>query len=166
MSKIRASLKSKGGGSKGGGGSGSNLAARAGADLEKEKKEKKKKEKEKRVWAGENAKGKTDGLDFSEGKPSDKEGNAEVVERVDISAPSRVDAEEDEEYVEEEEEEEVEIPSGRRPPADARRAAGRRSRIRFSRLCSRTRWCAGWWAKPRWTGTTSCPCWRSSRPTS
>ena len=53
MSKIRASLKSKGGGSKGGGGSGSNLAARAGADLD-EKKEKKKKEKEKRVWAGEN----------------------------------------------------------------------------------------------------------------
>ena len=109
MSKIRASLKSKGGGSKGGGGSGSNLAARAGADLEKEKKEKKekkKKEKEKRVWAGENAKGKTDGLDFSEGKPSDKEGNAEVVERVDISAPSRVDAEEDEEYSSEEEEEE------------------------------------------------------------
>ena len=76
------------------------------ADLEKEKKEKKKKEKEKRVWAGENAKGKTDGLDFSEGKPSDKEGNAEVVERVDISAPSRVDAEEDEEYSSEEEEEE------------------------------------------------------------
>lgn len=105
MSKIRASLKSKGGGSKGGGGSGSNLAARAGADREDEKKEKKKKEKEKRVWAGENAKGKTDGLDFSEGKPSDKEGNAEV-ERVDISAPSRVDAEEDEEYSSEEEEEE------------------------------------------------------------
>ena len=107
MSKIRASLKSKGGGSKGGGGSGSNLAARAGADLD-EKKEKKKKEKEKRVWAGENAKGKTDGLDFSEGKPSDKEGNAEV-ERVDISAPSRVDAEEDEEYSSEEEEEEEEV---------------------------------------------------------
>ena len=107
MSKIRASLKSKGGGSKGGGGSGSNLAARAGADREDEKKEKKKKEKEKRVWAGENAKGKTDGLDFSEGKPSDKEGNAEV-ERVDISAPSRVDAEEDEEYSSEEEEEEEE----------------------------------------------------------
>ena len=106
MSKIRASLKSKGGGSKGGGGSGSNLAAQArGADREDEKKEKKKKEKEKRVWAGENAKGKTDGLDFSEGKPSDKEGNAEV-ERVDISAPSRVDAEEDEEYSSEEEEEE------------------------------------------------------------
>jgi len=108
MSKIRASLKSKGGGSKGGGGSGSNLAARAGADREDEKKEKKKKEKEKRVWAGENAKGKTDGLDFSEGKPSDKEGNAEV-ERVDISAPSRVDAEEDEEYSSEEEEEEEEV---------------------------------------------------------
>ena len=108
MSKIRASLKSKGGGSKGGGGSGSNLAARAGnSDLD-EKKEKKKKEKEKRVWAGENAKGKTDGLDFSEGKPSDKEGNAEV-ERVDISAPSRVDAEEDEEYSSEEEEEEEEV---------------------------------------------------------
>ena len=110
MSKIRASLKSKGGGSKGGGGSGSNLAATArfaGADREDEKKEKKKKEKEKRVWAGENAKGKTDGLDFSEGKPSDKEGNAEV-ERVDISAPSRVDAEEDEEYSSEEEEEEEE----------------------------------------------------------
>ena len=111
MSKIRASLKSKGGGSKGGGGSGSNLAATArfaGADREDEKKEKKKKEKEKRVWAGENAKGKTDGLDFSEGKPSDKEGNAEV-ERVDISAPSRVDAEEDEEYSSEEEEEEEEV---------------------------------------------------------
>ena len=108
MSKIRASLKSKGGGSKGGGGSGSNLAARAGADREDEKKEKKKKEKEKRVWAGENAKGKTDGLDFSEGKPSDKEGNAEV-ERVDISAPSRVDADEDEEYSSEEEEEEEEV---------------------------------------------------------
>jgi len=109
MSKIRASLKSKGGGSKGGGGSGSNLAAQArGADREDEKKEKKKKEKEKRVWAGENAKGKTDGLDFSEGKPSDKEGNAEV-ERVDISAPSRVDAEEDEEYSSEEEEEEEEV---------------------------------------------------------
>ena len=119
MSKIRASLKSKGGGSKGGGGSGSNLAARGstGADLD-EKKEKKKKEKEKRVWAGENAKGKTDGLDFSEGKPSDKEGNAEV-ERVDISAPSRVDAEEDEEYSSEEEEEDAAATSSseRRSPS-------------------------------------------------
>lgn len=133
MSKIRASLKSKGGGSKGGGGSGSNLAARAGADREDEKKEKKKKEKEKRVWAGENAKGKTDGLDFSEGKPSDKEGNAEV-ERVDISAPSRVDAEEDEEYSSEEEEEEEEVGGGRSEalggPSSCAAGRGRRGSAR------------------------------------
>ena len=60
-----------------------------------------KKTKEKRVWAGENAKGKADGLDFSEGKPPE----VEDVERVDISAPSRVDEDEDEVYSSDEDEE-------------------------------------------------------------
>ena len=106
MSKIRASLKSRSGGNKG---SGSNLASR-GEDDEKKKgdddeKRPKKKEKTKRVWAGENAKGKTEGLDFSEGKPPDA--GDEEVERVDISKPSRVDAEEEEEYSSEEEEEDA-----------------------------------------------------------
>ena len=105
MSKIRASLKSRSGGNKG---SGSNLASRGEDDEKKkgddEEKRPKKKEKTKRVWAGENAKGKTEGLDFSEGKPPGA--GDEEVERVDISKPSRVDAEEEEEYSSEEEEEE------------------------------------------------------------
>ena len=107
MSKIRASLKSRSGGNKG---SGSNLASRGEDDEKKkgddEEKRPKKKEKTKRVWAGENAKGKTEGLDFSEGKPPGA--GDEEVERVDISKPSRVDAEEEEEYSSEEEEEEEE----------------------------------------------------------
>jgi signal recognition particle receptor subunit alpha len=118
MSKIRASLKSRSGGNKG---SGSNLASR-GEDDEKKKgdddeKRPKKKEKTKRVWAGENAKGKTEGLDFSEGKPPGA--GDEEVERVDISKPSRVDAEEEEEYSSEEEEEDAAATSSseRRSPS-------------------------------------------------
>ena len=99
MSKIRASLKSKGGGHKGGGGP---VAAKAEDDAAPPRP--KKKEKEKRVWAGENAKGKTEGLDFSEGTPPGAD-DSELDEtmRVDISKPSRVDAEEDEAYSSEEE---------------------------------------------------------------
>ena len=104
MSKIK-SLKSKKSF-----GNGSNLAGRGGSggDLKGDEakmaspEKQPKKTKEKRVWAGENAKGKADGLDFSEGKPPE----VEDVDRVDISAPSRVDEDEDEVYSSDEDEEE------------------------------------------------------------
>ena len=124
MSKIRASLRSKGGGNKGSGG---NLAAKG--DDERPKK----KEKEKRVWAGENAKGKTEGLDFSEGKPPDVDLD-EDSERVDISKPSRVDAEEDEEYSSEEDEEDSVGTSSAEPSSRSRVGGGKKKPSFFSSL--------------------------------
>ena len=64
----------------------------------KEEKTKDKKTKEKRVWAGENAKRSTGGLDFSEGKPPE----TKEVAKVDITKPSRVDSDDDVEFSDEE----------------------------------------------------------------
>ena len=103
MSKIKKSLRSKSAHKSSSG----NLAAKAGEDDagERDGKPREKKEKPKRVWALENAKGKTAGLDFSEGKPSE-ELKGEDDQRVDITRPSRLDEEEDEEFSSEDEDEE------------------------------------------------------------
>lgn len=103
MSKM-SRLKSKKGG---GGSSGNNLAAKgdaaaaAAAVVSPEKPVKK--AKEKRVWS--DTKGKVKDLDFSEGQPT--ESDAEV-QKVDISAPSRVDVEDEESESEDEDDEEEE----------------------------------------------------------
>ena len=102
MSKI-SKLKGK----KGGGGSSSkDLSAKAGGEDAKspEKPEKPKKAKEKRVWA--DTKGKAADLDFSEGQPADGE---EVIERVDITKPSRIDAPDDSDSDNDEDEGEKEM---------------------------------------------------------
>ena len=102
MSKI-GKLKARRGG---GGSSGANLAAKGGEEAENKTGAagnadgaggKGKKPKEKRVWVGENAKGKVAGdLDFSGdgGRADAAAGDAPVS----LSAPSRVDADDDDEY--------------------------------------------------------------------
>jgi|TARA_B110000967_G_scaffold206430_2_gene253128 signal recognition particle receptor subunit alpha len=104
LSKMKASLKLK---SKKGGGNGmsksssGNLVGKdtpESSENTKEEKTKDKKTKEKRVWAGENAKRSTEGLDFSEGKPPE----TTEVAKVDITKPSRVDSDDDVEFSDEE----------------------------------------------------------------
>ena len=59
----------------------------------------------------ENKKGKSEGLDFSEGKPP---GSGDDIQKVDMSKQSRIDIDENDEYSEEEEEEdEIETTSGK-----------------------------------------------------
>ena len=103
MSKIKASLKSKSMHNSSSG----NLSAKDASENESDKTpEKVKRTKEKRQWAGENKKGKSEGLDFSEGKPP---GSGDDIQKVDMSKQSRIDIDENDEYSEEEEEEEDEI---------------------------------------------------------